>query len=165
MKTDNDLTDYPYMQVIILFAGIGSAVGGLLAQLGLLFVFRNANFSQIGYQPLLYVGLLGFIPAFLTGIVVAYKRIWRNDNKSISTVFLIGFMTSACYMGVIVLYLGINSLIEIGMLLAFMSVIGLFGAMNAALASTIALPKSCKSHFDKRGEKEHDNYQELSSLK
>ena len=34
MKTDNDLTDYPYMQVIILFAGIGSAVGGLTCPAG-----------------------------------------------------------------------------------------------------------------------------------
>lgn len=165
MKTDNDLTDYPYMQVIILFAGIGSAVGGLLAQLGLLLIFRDDNFAQIGYQPLLYVGLLGFIPALLTGIVVAYKHIWRDDHKSIRTVFLIGFITSACYMGAIVLYLGIHSLIEIGVLLAFMIAIGLFGAINAALASFIALPKSCKSRFDNRVKKEHDNYQELSSFK
>lgn len=165
MKIDNDLKGYPYVQVIIVFAGIGSAVGGLLAELGLLFIFRNANFGQIGYQPLLYVGLLGFIPALLTGTVVAYKHIWRYDNKSISTVFLIGFIISACYMGVIILYLGIHSWTEIGVLLTFMIAIGLFGAINAALASTIALPKSCKSHFDKRGEKEHDNYQELSSFK
>lgn len=35
MKTNNALAGYPYMQVIILFAGIGSAVGDMIAELGL----------------------------------------------------------------------------------------------------------------------------------
>ena len=93
MKTNNNVSAYPYLSVIILFAGLGSMVGGLIAELGLLFVFRNADFAQIGYQPLLYVGLLGFIPALLTGILVAYKNIWRGDHKSLSTTFLVGFIT------------------------------------------------------------------------
>lgn len=165
MKTNNALEGYPYLQVVILFAGIGSGVGGLLAQLGLLLIFRNADFAQIGYQPLLYVGLLGFIPALLTGIVVAYKNIWRNDSKSISTIFLIGFIASASYMGAIVLYLGINSWIEIGVLLVFMIAIGLFGAINSVMASCIALPKSCKSRFDISAKKAEDGYNDLSFTK
>jgi len=162
MKTNNELGVYPYLQVIILFAGIGSLVGGLVAQLFLLFIFRDADFAQIGYQPLLYVGLLGFIPALLTGIIVASKKIWRGDRQSIRKTFLIGFITSAIYMGSIVLYLGIHSLIEVGVLLAFMIVIGLFGAINSAIASFIALPKVCKSRFDITAKKADDNYNRLS---
>ena len=162
MKTNNELGTYPYLQVIILFAGLGSMVGGLVAQLFLLFIFRDANFAQIGYQPLLYVGLLGFIPALLTGVIVASQKIWRGDRKSIRTTFLTGFITSACYMGAIVLYLGINSLIEVGVLFAFMIAIGLFGAINSAIASCIALPKVCKSRFDITAKKEDDNYNGLS---
>ena len=162
MKTNNDLGAYPYLTVIILFAGLGSVAGGLIAELALLFFFRDADFAQIGYQPLLYVGLLGFIPALLTGIIVAYKNIWRNEHKSISTTFLIGLITSASYMGAIILYLGINSLIEIGVLLAFMVIAGLFGAINSAIASCIALPKVCKSHFDISVKKEDDGYKGLS---
>ena len=161
MKTNNELGAYPYVQVVVLFAGVGSLVGGLVAQLFLLFVFRNANFAQIGYQPLLYVGLLGFIPALLTGMIVASQQIWRGDYKSLRTTFLVGFVTSACYMGAIVLYLGINSLIEIGVLLAFMFAIGVFGAINSAIASCIALPKVCKSRFDIKAKKEDDNYNGL----
>ncbi len=162
MKTNNNAAAYPYLPVIILFAGLGSIVGGLIAELALLFVFRDADFAQIGYQPLLYVGLLGFIPALLTGIIVAYKNIWRNEHKSISTTFLIGFITSASYMGAIVLYLGINAWIEVGVLLAFMVIAGLFGAINSAIASCIALPKVCKSHFDISVKKEDDGYKGLS---
>ena len=162
MKTNNELGAYPYLQVIILFAGFGSLVGGVIAELALLFVFRNADFAKIGYQPLLYVGLLGFIPALLTGVIVAYKQVWRGDRKSIRTTFLIGFITSEVYMGAIVLYLSINSLIEVGVLFAFMIAIGLFGAINSAIASCIALPKVCKSRFDITAKKEDDNYNGLS---
>ena len=161
MKKNNELDAYPYLQVVVLFAGIGSLVGGLVAQLFLLVIFRDADFAQIGYQPLLYVGLLGFIPALLTGMIVASQHIWRGDRKSLRTTFLFGFATSACYMGAIVLYLGINSLIEIGVLLAFMVAIGLFGAINSAIASCIALPKVCKSRFDIKAKKEDDNYNGL----
>lgn len=165
MKMNNNVDSYPYAQVIILFAGIGSVVGGLIVQLFLLFIFRDADFAQIGYQPLLYVGLLGFIPALLTGIFVASKKIWRGDRKSIRTTFVIGFITSAIYTGAIVLYLSINSLIEVGVLFVFMIIIGMFGAINSTIASFIALPKSCKSRFDNMGEKEHDYYQGLSSFR
>lgn len=165
MKTNNNIAAYPYLPVIILFAGLGSVVGGLIAELGLLFVFRDADFAQIGYQPLLYVGLLGFIPALLTGIIVAYKNVWRNDHKSLRTTFLIGFITSAGYMGAIILYLGINSWIEVCVLLVFMIGIGLFGAINSAIAGCIALPKVCKNRFDIRAEKEEDDYNGLSSIK
>ncbi|MGO2303012.1 MULTISPECIES: hypothetical protein [unclassified Psychrobacter] len=161
MKTNNELGVYPYLQVVVLFAGFGSLVGGLVAQLFLLFIFRDADFAQIGYQPLLYVGLLGFIPALLTGIIVASKKIWRGDRKSIRATFMIGFITSAIYMGAIVLYLSINSLIEVGVLFAFMIAIGLFGAINSAIASFIALPKVCKSGFDITVKKEDDGYKAL----
>ena len=137
---NNNLRTYPHLTVITLFAGIGSVVGGLIAELALLFIFQEANFVQIGYQPLLYVSLLGFIPALLTGIIIASQKLWRKDNKSIRTTFLVGFITSDIYMGAIVLYLGINSWIEVGVLLAFMGNVGVFGC--------IALPKACKSYFD-----------------
>ena len=165
MKTNNELSVYPYLQVIILFAGLGSMIGGLIAELSLLLVFSDTDFAQIGYQPLLYVGLLGFIPALLTGVIFAYKNIWRGDHKSLRTTFLLGFITSAGYMGAIILYLGINSWIEVGVLLAFMIGIGLFGAINSAIAGCVALPKVCKSRFDIRAEKEEDGYNGLSSIK
>jgi hypothetical protein len=40
MKTNNNVGAYPYLSVIILFAGLGSMVGGVIAELGLLFIFR-----------------------------------------------------------------------------------------------------------------------------
>ena len=154
---NNNLRTHPHLTVITLFAGIGSVVGGLIAELALLFIFQEANFVQIGYQPLLYVSLLGFIPALLTGIIIASQKLWRKDNKSIRTTFLVGFITSDIYMGAIVLYLGINSWIEVSVLLAFMGNVGVFGC--------IALPKACKSHFDISAKKVDDGYNRLSFTK
>ena len=91
---NNNLDTYPYLTIMILFAALGSVVGGVIAELALLFIFREANFVQIGYQPLLYVSLLGLIPALLTGIIIASQKLWRKDNKSIRTTFLVGFITS-----------------------------------------------------------------------
>ncbi|AMN68648.1 hypothetical protein [Psychrobacter sp. P11G5] len=163
MKMNDRVDAYPYLQVIILFAGLGSVIGGLIVQLCVLLIFREADFVQISYQPILYVGLLGFIPALSTGIIVASKKIWRGDHKSIRMSFLIGFVSSAFYMGVIVIYLGIHSWMEIGVLLAFMFIVGLFGAVNAVIASCLALPKVCKSGFDITSEKEEDSYKGLIS--
>ncbi|MGO1474063.1 MAG: hypothetical protein ACTHWC_04125 [Psychrobacter sp.] len=162
---NNTLGAYPYLTVVILFAGLGSVVGGLIAELALLFIFREASFAQVGYQPLLYVGLLGFIPALLTGIVIASQNIWREDHKSRRTAFLVGFIVSASYMGAIVLYLGIHSWIEVGVLLTFMAGAGLFGAINSAIAGCIALPKACKSGFDISAKKVDDSYDSLSFTK
>ncbi len=164
MKNDQSQA-YPSGQVIIGFAGLGSIVGGVMAQLVILYIFREANFAQIGFQPLLYVGLFGLIPALLTGVIVALKQIFRTNYKSLRTTFYIGFVVSALYMGAIVIYLGIQSMIEIGVLLAFMLIVGLFGGVNATIASFIALPKPCKSHFDNNSEKEHDIYKGLKSFR
>ena len=162
---NNNLRTHPHLTVITLFAALESVVGGVIAELALLFIFREANFAQIGSQPLLYVGLLGFIPALLTGIIIASQKLWGEDDKSIRTTFLVGFITSAIYMGTIGLYLGINSWIEVGVLLAFMGIVGLFGGINSAIAGCIALPKACKSHFDISAKKVDDGYNRLSFTK
>lgn len=64
-----------------------------------------------------------------------------------------------------VLFVNVLSNNEVGVLFVFMIIIGMFGAINSAIASFIALPKSCKSRFDNMGEKEHDYYQGLSSFR
>lgn len=162
MKKNKRVDAYPYLQVIVVFAGLGSVISGLIVQLCVLLVFREADFVQISYQSILYFGLLGFIPALLTGIIIASKKIWRGDHKSIRTSFLTGFVTSAFYMGAIAIYLGIHSWIEIGVLLAFMFFVGGFGVINSVIVSCIALPKVCKSRFDITPKKEDDGYKGLT---
>lgn len=51
MNTNQDLGAYPYVQVIILFAGIGSLVGGLIAQLFLLFFSGMPISLRLGINP------------------------------------------------------------------------------------------------------------------
>ncbi len=158
MKSTNKAS-YPYLQVMAMFAGLGSVVGGIMVQLTLLWIFREANFAQIGYQPLIYVGLLGLIPALLTGIIVASKRIWQGDNHSTRNTFLIGFVISALYMAFIIIYLGITTIEEVGLLLFATLITGLFGGTNSVIASIFALPKARITRFDKAAKKGHDTYQ------
>ena len=41
MKMNDRVDAYPYLQVIILFAGIGSVIGGLIVELCVLLIFRK----------------------------------------------------------------------------------------------------------------------------
>lgn len=156
MQTDGSANQYPYLQVVVLFSGFGSVVGGLIAELTVLFIFREAKFAQIGFQPLLYISLFGFLPALITAMILAYIKVRRGVNKVIRISFLIGFLVSAFYIALIVLYLGIETLLEIAVLLGFMLIGGLFGGINSIVAGYFTLPKPSKSHFDNRTKKAHD---------
>lgn len=163
MKNDK-AERYPYVQVIAMFTGLSSIIGGLLVQLILLIIFREANFAQIGLQPLLYVGLLGLIPALLAGMIIASRRIWQGDARSIRTVFLMGFIISALYIAIMIIYLGIGSVEEVGILAVAMLTIGLFGGVNLVIASLAALPKACTTRFDNSVKKGDDIYQDFITL-
>ncbi|WLP94528.1 hypothetical protein [Psychrobacter sp. M13] len=161
---NNKAERYPYLQVITMFTGLSSIIGGLLVQLILLIIFREANFAQIGLHPLLHVGLLGLIPALLAGMVIANKQIWQGDAHSTRTVFLIGFVISALYIAAIIIYLGIGSVEEVGILSVAMLTIGLFGGVNLVIASLAALPKACTTRFDNPVKKGDDIYQDFITL-
>lgn len=144
----------------MLFAGLGSIISDLIAELIVLWIFRDANFAQISYQPLLYVVLMGFIPALLTGVMVAYKQKIYADKSSFLIMFLVDFVISALYVATIVLFLGLSFTVdEIGLLFIAMVMFGLFGAINAVITSIFALPKVCITSFDKVVKKGHDVYQ------
>lgn len=155
---------YPYLSVIIMFTGLGSFFGGLIIQLCLMIIFGKTSFQAIGYQPLLYVSIIGFIPALLTGVVIALKQIQHGDKKSKRTVFLTGFVISALYIGLAIIYLGIHSPEEIALLFSFMFIVGVFGGINAVIASLAALPKACITRFDKVSKKDDDIYQYFINL-
>lgn len=158
MKNDQ-IASYPYLQVVVRFTVFGSLISGLIMQAAISWIFRAADFAQIGFQPLFYVGLLGLIPALLTGIIIASKQIWRNDHHSKRQALLIGFILSALYMSSMIVYLGIQTIEEVGLLVVAAFVIGVFGGINAMLASIIALPKVCTTRFDKVSKKGDDIYQ------
>lgn len=41
MKMNDRVDAYPYLKIIILFAGIGSVIGGLIVELCVLLIFRK----------------------------------------------------------------------------------------------------------------------------
>ena len=150
---------YPYWQVIIMFAGVGSIISGLLSQAVILVIFRGTHLMQIGYQPLLIVALVGFVPALLTGGVLAYKQTIYSQNYSLSLTFLTGFVVSAAYMAIGLICFGLSfSVEEIGMSLAAMLMSGLFGAICAVITGCVVLPKACTRRFDKALKKGDDIY-------
>lgn len=141
-SSDAKNATYPYLQVTLLFAGLGSVIGGVLLELIVLLVFGMDNFARIGYESLIFGTLMGFLPALLTGAVLAYRKARRGFDHSIGTIFLVGFTISALYMGLIAGFLGISSSITtIGLVLAMMCGVGLFGSVIAVITSMVALPK------------------------
>ncbi|WP_435979520.1 hypothetical protein [Psychrobacter sp. DM4] len=154
MKNNNGA--YPYQQVVLLFSALGSALGGVIAELSILIIFRESSLAQIGFQPLIYVGLFGFLPAFITACILAFIKLKQRAKNATKITFLTGFLVSALYVAFIVLYLGIGSLSEILVLLIFMLIGGLFGGINSTVAGYFTLPKLTKSHFDNSGRKAHD---------
>ncbi len=158
MRTDNRA--YPYLQVVLLFSGLGSVIGGLIAEFGILIIFREASFAQIGFQPLIYVGLFGFLPAFTTACILAFIKLKQRAKNATKIIFLTAFLISAFYVAFIGLYLGIGSLLEVGVLLGFMLIGGLFGGINSMIAGYLTLPKLTKSYFDNSARKAQDIYKD-----
>ncbi|MGP4712840.1 hypothetical protein [Psychrobacter sp. DM8] len=154
MNIDNSA--YPYLQVVLLFSGFGSVISGLIAELIVLVVFREASFAQIGFQPLIFVGLFGCLPAFITACILAFIRLKQSAKNATEITFLTGFLVSAFYVAFIVLYLGIGSLLEVGVLLGFMLIGGVFGGTSSIVAGYLTLPKLTKSCFDNSARKAQD---------
>lgn len=165
MKIYKNIDSYPYLSVIVMFASLGSIVSGLIAQLIILWIFKDGDFAQIGYQPLIYVGLISFIPALLTGAIIACTKLRQADDHRMLLTFSVGFLISALYIAAIILYLGLSFTIEeVGLLFITMLIFGLFGAVNAAITSFFALPIACTTHFDKFSQKPEDSYLGLRQI-
>ena len=142
MKTHNEIDSYPYLQVIVLFAGLGSVIGGVLLESIVLLMFGVDEVVRIGYEPLLYGTAIGFLPALLTGMVVAYRQIWRTKWRGFRATFLIGVVVSALYVALIAGFIGaFSSMAMIGIALVVIGSVGIFGGCCALITSAVALPK------------------------
>lgn len=162
---NNKAERYPYLQVITMFAGLGSIISGLLSQVVILLIFRGTHLMQIGYQPLLIVALVGFIPALLTGGALAYKQLTYSQKHSLSLTFLTGFIVSAAYTAIGLIFFGLSfSFDEISMSLAATLISGLFGAVCAVITGYFVLPKACTTRFDNSVKKDDDIYQDFTTL-
>ena len=140
--SDAQTASYPYLQVTLLFAGLGSAIGGVLLELIMLLAFGMDNFVRIGYEPFIFGTLMGFLPALFSGMVLAYYQARRCFDHSIVPIFLTGFIISALYMGLIATFLGFSlGITMVGLILVMMCAVGFFGGISAVITSMIALPK------------------------
>lgn len=92
------MNDYPKIKVTLLYAFIGSGIGGLLA--GISFM---PHLSML-LLALIFGIVLGFVPAFITGLILAILQTTKDNPKSY-------FFNGYCWwFGIIILFFNIKSI-------------------------------------------------------
>ena len=92
---------YPYVRVILGFALLGGATGGLV--LGLFFALlgdAGAALLPVLLMMMTFGAFLGLVPAFLCGLWLAVSRARRNETGLLSAA-LVGAAISVLYLLVI----------------------------------------------------------------
>ena len=123
---------YPYVRVILGFALLGGATGGLV--LGLFFALlgdAGAALLPVLLMMMTFGAFLGLVPAFLCGIWLALCQTRRNAGGLLHAA-LAGAATSAVCMGLFTQEIG-------GLLFGFL------GAAAAVLVGALLLPASVEA--------------------
>lgn len=100
----NDLQNYPTKKVILVFSLLGGAIGGTIFIIVKSFVILITHYIQtssieIDLKDILlapiFGTILGFLPAFFTGLTITSLELTKSYLTHYLTVFLIGIITSA----------------------------------------------------------------------
>ena len=152
---NNKVVEYPYWRVVGCFACFGSLIGSLvIGSIAAIYVlkssFGHTTFIDL-FSGVAVVSLLGFIPALLSGMVLARKRVWRDDKFSQSIAFLTGFIVSGLCVAALYIYLSYPSgsiAQDFWSMLLIMILVGLYGGICASLTGLLVLPRVPKTRFD-----------------
>ena len=173
-NANNSHENYPTSNVITAYLFFGGAIGGgviglVVAVFMILEDVLQSGLSQgvVGSLVLallaiptfaFFGSLIGFIPATLTGCLVASLKLYR-DLKGLSQSTIIGTIST------IICALLLTFFSNFTFSLAVFIFATVIGSISGYLTGLFFLPKSCKSRFDNGDKIEHDNSQELSSFK
>ena len=149
VMTVKNTPDYPFWRVTLLFSVVGTGISALILELLRMALIIQGDFSQGEWATLITLALASCLPASITGIVLAYKRVWQQDEMTGSRSFLAGFVVSALYIILLYGYLEFSlfdnpysfSMQMLQMALFAIFAIGIFGGICASLTSMLVLPK------------------------
>lgn len=141
--------DYPFWRVTLQFAVVGTGISALILELLRMALIIQGDFSQREWAALIALALASCLPASITESVLAYKRVWQQDEMTGSRAFLAGFVVSTLYMMLLYIYWEFRlidqtygfSLQTLQMVLFVIFAIGVFGGICASLTSMLVLPK------------------------
>lgn len=145
----NKENKYPTLKVITLYPLLGGLVGGLPLLIFALLAFLFYDFVGKN-QVLPFVSLVwatGFIPALLTGIVLAYFKIKIVKSDDYFKTFWIGFGIACIYWLIINIdstFYKLNENLFSGIVSVIFShlVFALIGGISSTLLAKFILPKS-----------------------
>ena len=149
VMTVKNTPDYPFWRVTLLFSVVGTGISALILELLRMALIMQGDFSQREWAALIALALASCLPASITGSVLAYKRVWQQDEMTGSRAFLAGFVVSTLYMVLLYIYWEFRlidqtygfSLQTLQMVLFVIFAIGIFGGICASLTSMLVLPK------------------------
>lgn len=167
--------NYPKANVITAYSLFGGVIGGgLIGLIVSVFMVLEAILQSDGVSQsvtrslmlallvivicALFGFVLGLIPATLTGWITARLKLYRNDKGLLQST-IIGAISTVIYS---LPFMVLSDLVSSFAAYVFVIVIG---SASAFITGLLALPKACKSRFDKKDEKEQDNSQGLSYFK
>jgi hypothetical protein len=101
-------SDYPYFRVMGFYALLGGIFGGVALDLSMVIIslitqnsietFMFQRSVEWFFRALLFVGIMGFLPALLTGFIACLFKIYFDSIKKAVLLFIIGFVSTFIYM-------------------------------------------------------------------
>ncbi len=136
-----EVVAYPIIKVIIGYAILGTLCGAVVSILGELiresFVIKNKLDWIFGT---IVVSAIGFMPALITGVILAWRKLFIKSFLDYVKIALLGLIISVSY-GFLLLcfFIGIDRIRnETGDIFLLM---GLVGAISAVIVGKLLLPK------------------------
>lgn len=146
---NNNESKYPTLKVITLYPLLGGLVGGMPLLIFAVLVFLFYDFvgkNQILPFFIVIVWATGFVPALLTGIVLAYFKIKILKSDDYFKTFWIGFgVTFVCWLIINIksTFYKLNESLVSGILSVIFShlAFALIGGISSAILAKFILPK------------------------
>jgi len=137
--------EYPRFTVAWVYACSGGAIGGGLIGFWVTLLSQNIFMLWLVIVGAIFGIVLGFIPAVVTGLIVAYFKLYRNGK-------------GLFWAGVIGTFVTLSVVLTVTPSLSALIPAVFVGGFSAVLTGLFTLPKACKTSFDNVSKKDHDNY-------
>lgn len=147
--------NYPATEIVLAYTVLGSFIGGVIVSLS--GIIEQLIQHGINGQTLDMIGSIflvgfygipfGFLPAFLTGLCIIYKRYYFNTLQVYIKIFSIGFIVSLIFYIMVTLLLIIFSSSgnssDIAEILDLTNwLLALVGGLSSVIVGFLCLPKS-----------------------
>ena len=136
------MNDYPTLKVMLCYGLLGGFITGILVSMSLMIVLDNDTQTML---DLIIMGgvlglIIGFIPAILTGFILAKLSAVKDGFVDYALMFMVGGCVSMGFALLLFLIISGFDAISFSLFIAF--IMALFGGASSVIIGSIFLPKS-----------------------